>query len=313
MCATSLKSYALLIDSLSFRRASIANFFMEWALSENLDLSSATPEDAYKKLRGEACCKLVIFSIGACLVSDPIITAAICVISTLAPDAPIVLLADAASSGGLAAALQLGIKGYLPNTIDPGLALQTVSFILRGGRYFPPETIHNSNSPLPPPGGGGPSSAARSEASSTESDRTLPSKMNGAEGGTSSEFSDGCGDLNSGTNGAPASTASSYCHDTTPPLETPIHKNRRFAILGRLSQRQCAILECLRIGDANKVIGRKLGLPESTVKVHVREIMRKLGVVNRTQIAVAVGEMITFGDLVSEIGSERAVQIGRPQ
>jgi two-component system nitrate/nitrite response regulator NarL len=31
---------------------------------------------------------------------------------------------------------------------------------------------------------------------------------------------------------------------------------------------------------------KKLGMREGTVKVHVREIMRKFGVTNRTQVAV---------------------------
>jgi DNA-binding NarL/FixJ family response regulator len=56
-----------------------------------------------------------------------------------------------------------------------------------------------------------------------------------------------------------------------------------------MTDRQRAVLLCLCQGDPNKVIGRKLGMTETTVKVHVREIMRKLGVVNRTQVAIAVG------------------------
>jgi len=53
------------------------------------------------------------------------------------------------------------------------------------------------------------------------------------------------------------------------------------------TERQYAVLVCLCQGDPNKVIGRKLGMTETTVKVHVREIMRKLGVCNRTQVAIA--------------------------
>jgi len=53
------------------------------------------------------------------------------------------------------------------------------------------------------------------------------------------------------------------------------------------TERQYAVLVCLCQGDPNKVIGRKLGMTETTVKVHVREIMRKLGVSNRTQVAIA--------------------------
>jgi DNA-binding NarL/FixJ family response regulator len=54
-----------------------------------------------------------------------------------------------------------------------------------------------------------------------------------------------------------------------------------------LSGRQKAVLECLVRGDSNKGIARQLGIREATVKVHVQRIMRKLGVVNRTQVVIA--------------------------
>lgn len=63
------------------------------------------------------------------------------------------------------------------------------------------------------------------------------------------------------------------------------------SVLPDFSHRQMAILERLRRGEPNKMIGRALDLPESTVKVHVREIMRKLSVSNRTQIVVALSKM----------------------
>jgi len=56
-----------------------------------------------------------------------------------------------------------------------------------------------------------------------------------------------------------------------------------------LTARQKAVLELLRQGDTNKVIARRLGMREGTVKVHVRQIMRKFGVTNRTQVAVVCG------------------------
>ena len=61
------------------------------------------------------------------------------------------------------------------------------------------------------------------------------------------------------------------------------------------TERQYAVLTCLCLGDPNKVIGRKLGMTETTVKVHVREIMRKLGVSNRTQVAIAAGRNERLG------------------
>lgn len=52
---------------------------------------------------------------------------------------------------------------------------------------------------------------------------------------------------------------------------------------GRLTLRQMTVLTHLRQGKANKVIAHDLGMSESTVKVHVRNIMRKMGATNRTQ------------------------------
>ncbi len=50
-----------------------------------------------------------------------------------------------------------------------------------------------------------------------------------------------------------------------------------------LTPRQVAVLNCLREGKANKIIAHELGMCESTVKVHVRNILKKLGATNRTQ------------------------------
>lgn len=56
-----------------------------------------------------------------------------------------------------------------------------------------------------------------------------------------------------------------------------------------LTSRQHEVLELLREGQSNKLIARALSMRESTVKVHVRQIMRKLGAANRTQAALCAG------------------------
>jgi len=53
-----------------------------------------------------------------------------------------------------------------------------------------------------------------------------------------------------------------------------------------LSLREGEILDCLMLGAPNKVIARKYGLTEATVKVHLKAILRKLGAKNRTQAAM---------------------------
>ena len=59
------------------------------------------------------------------------------------------------------------------------------------------------------------------------------------------------------------------------------------ACVSDLTAKQEEVFGRLRKGLSNKAIARQLDLSEATVKVHVRRIMRKFGVANRTQIAVA--------------------------
>lgn len=51
-----------------------------------------------------------------------------------------------------------------------------------------------------------------------------------------------------------------------------------------LTQRERAVLDLICIGRPNKLIARELDIEASTVKVHVKNIMRKLDVTNRTQL-----------------------------
>ncbi|AWM86125.1 hypothetical protein C4E04_04820 [Microvirga sp. 17 mud 1-3] len=53
-----------------------------------------------------------------------------------------------------------------------------------------------------------------------------------------------------------------------------------------LSAREAEILHCLMEGAPNKTIARKLDVAEATVKVHVKAILRKIRVTNRTQAAM---------------------------
>jgi len=56
--------------------------------------------------------------------------------------------------------------------------------------------------------------------------------------------------------------------------------------LSQLTPRQRDVLACMMDGSPNKEIARGLGLLESTVKAHVKAILRKLGASNRTQASM---------------------------
>lgn len=56
--------------------------------------------------------------------------------------------------------------------------------------------------------------------------------------------------------------------------------------------RQRSVVEALRRGKANKIIAHELQMRESTVKVHVRNIMKKLKAKNRTEVAFLANGML---------------------
>ncbi len=63
--------------------------------------------------------------------------------------------------------------------------------------------------------------------------------------------------------------------------------------LSRLfTKQQAAVADALRRGKANKIIAYELNLAESTVKVHIRNIMRKVQARNRTEVAFKISSYL---------------------
>jgi two-component system, NarL family, nitrate/nitrite response regulator NarL len=58
----------------------------------------------------------------------------------------------------------------------------------------------------------------------------------------------------------------------------------------QLSPREQEILRGIARGASNKVIARELGIAETTVKIHVQHVLRKLDVASRVQAAVIATE-----------------------
>jgi DNA-binding NarL/FixJ family response regulator len=59
-----------------------------------------------------------------------------------------------------------------------------------------------------------------------------------------------------------------------------------------LTPRELSVIDLLREGKPNKLIAAQLEMQESTVKVHVRNILKKLNAVNRTQAASVANRLL---------------------
>ena len=73
-----------------------------------------------------------------------------------------------------------------------------------------------------------------------------------------------------------------------------------------LSRRETLILRMLMQGASNKVIARNLVITESTVKVHMKAILRKLRLQNRTQAAIWARNHVNEADGNNRAGAGSA-------
>lgn len=166
------------------------------------------------------------------------------------------IIGDDDSLESVSAAIHAGGQGYFDIGMEPALALKALSFVLRGGTYFPPAAILAGHSCASSPHHG----CDADDTKSQQEDPLLPVKQ--------------CGSNHVETSSIQAS-APAEKHDAGAKTAPP-----------PMTARQGAVISCLCVGDSNKAIARKLGMTETTVKVHVREVMRKLCVSNRTQVAI---------------------------
>lgn len=70
----------------------------------------------------------------------------------------------------------------------------------------------------------------------------------------------------------------------------PVAEEVPHAGIGGLSPREREILGTIAAGASNKEIGRALSIAETTVRIHVQHILRKLGLSSRVQAAVLLAE-----------------------
>jgi DNA-binding NarL/FixJ family response regulator len=222
----------LIIDSMKLRQAGIVNLFKTWAESVGLRIGTAQPNLLSEIRNVDPNCKIIILSVGSASVSDPEQQAWIKSLRALAPGAALIVLSDRVEAEEVCAALTAGTSGFVPTSIEPSLALDALSFVNRGGSFFPALVL------LQAPGV---SRDALEQGTSIANQPTIPSSIRS---------------------------------DAFGPRE--------------LTCMQREVLKLLHRGLQNKLIARQLNLSEATVKVHVRQIMRKFGVTNRTQVALTV-------------------------
>lgn len=245
----------VIIDNNKMRQASIVSLISDWAALQGLDIVQIGTTTVLKEFEHSTTCRLVLFSVGGESIRSGDAGGILRVLHALAPHAQAVVISDRDDPAEILCAYHAGCRGYIPTSMEPSVALQAMEFILKGGSYFPPSALR----------------------------LVISRSSNG--GGEVSDASDDQAANGIGSDKATLMPApSDSVHGSIEAASCITHMDRSSA--GSLTDRQREVLVCLQRGQPNKLIARGLGLTEGTVKVHVRQIMRKLGASNRTQVAI---------------------------
>lgn len=164
---------------------------------------------------------LILLSIGGADVSHLPVREGIRQLRRALAKVPLVILSDCDDPARIGEAFSYGVRGYLPTTINPPVAIDGLKLVLAGGAYVPADLVSM---------------------------------------GTTDQLSAAAMDMQ------PDSVRSTMLDGLTP--------------------REREVFEWLRQGKSNKAIAYELQMRESTVKIHVRHILQRLKVTNRTRAAL---------------------------
>ena len=248
MSRPSGKCIVAIIDSKNLRRASISSFIWPWAISENLQPKTFNPDQACEQLHENTNLRMLILSVGGESIAAPENLQLIRILRALATGVPFTIISDREDAQDIAAAISIEAQGFINSGMDPWLAHRALSFILNGGSYLPPSAMRQFRTAQNP---------------AVDSIDTLEAQFNR--------------DRHSDIDIRP--TRSGYN------LES--HDAESYDVESvKLTSRQREVLERICWGQSNKMIARGLGMTEGTVKVHIRQMMRKSRASNRTQLAL---------------------------
>lgn len=249
--------YIVLVDVRNLRSAALQSLLEHWAEHPGLRVLQMRKAAEMRDL-DPALCSLCIVDVGQASLDAVQTRVNIALVQTLFPEAPVAVVSDNASAREIGLATNAGLRGFIPAETEPEVFFAALELILRGGTYMPRPRPH---APSREPG--------PLEAAGETGDLPGPGDVAPDTGST--------GETPDASRGPGFRLADAGVKPGLDPSSTG----------ASLTPRQEDVLVGVRAGKSNKAIARDLELSEATIKIHVRQLMRKLGVSNRTQIAVA--------------------------
>jgi DNA-binding NarL/FixJ family response regulator len=209
----------IIVDRRSLSRECLARALMA-AAPDTAVLTFATVQEWLQASSKPISASLLVLCTGSRSIRDADTSREIALLTQAGNMPPTAVLSDEEDPNQIIAALDCGVRGYMPTSLPLEVAIEALGIVRAGGTYVPASSLLSYRKAL-----------------------------------------DG------------------FSHPAMP------------AGGEAFTNRQMAVLKALREGKANKVIAFELNMQESTVKVHIRAIMKKLRARNRTEVAFKTNEL----------------------
>ena len=248
------KDRVVVIDPQKLRQAGLVHLLEDWAVRNGfVVVAISSPE----QLNLTSSCVMVMLNVGGASVLEHGPQLWIKIARNVLAHVPLVILSDREDRNEVRAAFKEGASGFIASNLDPHVALEALTFLSRGGSFFPLSVIHEETPPL---------AAEILQPTPIPNADSIADRVGRARVRVSARLA-GWQMMQGQPDGQEQAPVAHANFPLTP---------RQLEVLGRL-----------REGKPNKLIARDLNMTEATVKVHVRQIMRKLGATNRTQAVLA--------------------------
>jgi DNA-binding NarL/FixJ family response regulator len=249
-----------LSDDAAFRRETFS-FYLEQHLIGYRVMQYTDAREVADDLRSAGTDRADLVLLNVSDLSEAEIRECLDLARTAADGAPIGLLLSSAEQATRMPWLQDCVDGLLLMNERPPVAVAAVHLMASGGCYLPaplarspdPQSAARRAESYAPPPEGPPAARAREPAPASPEVRSDPNEVGSGP------------DLGR--------------HQTGPQKH-------------EFSERQMQVAHLLLRGLPNKLIAHELGMRESTVKVHVGQVMKKLGATNRTQAAYIASQLL---------------------
>lgn len=264
-----IKSTIWLLDDHEIRRVAISGFLAAWAERSAVKIVATDCADSIgaatlDRQMHEMC----ILATGGTSLADPDLARTVRGVLDILGGRRLAIFCDLDSDEEVSLAIELGINGLISTTMNVSFAIAAIEFILSGGTCFKQSSLVNLNNKAHASRAiqqrpGLTQAFPMADTSALDMSNVTHMRLAGARNPPMTELS---------------ALISPDCHPA-------------------LTMRQKDIVDMLKLGKPNKEIARLLEISDATVKIFVRQVMKKFGALNRTQVALLASDAMSPRDM----------------